>query len=851
MIIKKVFLLIIFFSIPKVFCLSSDNDSLSVHFKGDAQVEIGNHYMGIEMHHSFPAVQRISFYYPAANSIDLSNDYWKRDSTFVSALGLKTGNNQIEWLNSERFRFDLTPYRVVFYKKKKYVEINIRYEFCKNKPAMIVTYQIKNTGNKTDSFEFYTDLETTLKTSHSYKIKDKAWTEYSGKDNAIYTNFDDPETMNAQVFVGNAGEKPVKFSCKSNLHSIPVQNNSWWKSDDLNLKNDLLSKENPGIPAARFLYKKKLAPNEKMQVVQIIGACKQSEGKGIVDHLLKNYKSEINLYEQYIKEEINKSGFVTGDKAIDHTIKWAKAILAVNQHYIDGRIEPMPCPAEYNFYFTHDVLLTDLAAVNFDLTRVKQDLEFIVEHANKDNIIPHAYYWRDTSFVTEFAEPDNWNNFWFVIVSSSYLKHSSDTSLIRKIYPYITKSLEQTLINKKNNIMWAYRPDWWDIGHIYGPRAYMTILAIKAIREYVYTSSVLNENIDKLKDYEDMTDKMQKQLNEKLWKENYKYLMNYYEDNKLDPHYYIGSLLAPHFDLLNTEKTKELISTAKQKLLDPRLGIYTVFPMDFKKLIGYMKFQGNEAGDKFLYLNGGIWSHGSAWYALDLMKLGKKKEALEFIKKVMTISGLINSPNGQPAMYEVRNGNFNNPKVYGKIDKPQFMWAAGWYLYCLYHLYGIEENNWNISFDPFTGDSKQQGEYHYQLAANGRNFNVSVKGEGNYINSISIDGKNSNTLVIPGNMSNAKNIELTLGKVVNPYLKNTNSILEDISFDKEAGTMTLNLKAYKSHNNNIEIISPAEPKTILLNNKEIGEGLKVEKHEDIYLILIDFIQRDVVVFSLY
>ena len=844
--IKKVILLLILFIIPKTFCITNNNDTLAVSYQGDAQVEIGNHYMGIELHHSCPALQRISFYYPAANSIDLSNDYWKRDSSFVSALGLKIGNASVDWLNLKQFKFDLTPYRVVFYKKLNNAEINIRYEFCKDKPAMVVTYQIKNIGSRTSTFELYSDLETTLKTSHSYKIKDKAWTEHTDKGNAVYTNFNDPETMEVQIFVVNAGEKPEKFSGRSELHSVPTKANTWWKSDDFNLKNDLSSRKNPGIPAARFLYQKKLAANEKMQVVQIIGACRQSEGKEIVRYLLQNYRSEINAYEQYINDEINRSEFVTGDKAIDHTINWAKAILAVNRHYIDGKIEPMPCPAEYNFYFTHDVLLTDLAAVNFDLPRVKQDLQFIVDHANKDYVIPHAYYWRDTSFVTEFAEPDNWNNFWFVIASSSYLKHSSDASLIRKIYPYITKSLEQTLVNKKNNIMWAYRPDWWDIGHIYGPRAYMTILAIKAIREYIYTSVVLNENINKLKDYEMIADEMQKKLNEKLWKKNYKYLMNYYENNKIDPHFYIGSLLAPHFDLLNKERTEELISTAKQKLLDPKLGIYTVFPMDFKKLINYMKFHGNEAGDKFLYLNGGIWSHGNAWYALDLMKSGKKKEALEFIKRTMTISGLINSPNGQPAMYEVRTGNFNDPEVYGKIDKPQFMWAAGWYLYCIYRLYGIEENNWNIRFDPFLMGDEKTVAYHYQLAANGKRFHVSVKGDGNYINKISIDGKNSNTIVIPENISNLKNIELTMGKVVAPYLKNTNSILENISFDEKAKIMTLNLKAFKDHNNYVQIISPGKPKTILLNNKKIDKEWKADKHESIFFVEINYSQQNTV-----
>ena len=42
-----------------------------------------------------------------------------------------------------------------------------------------------------------------------------------------------------------------------------------------------------------------------------------------------------------------------------------------------------------------------------------------------------------------------------------------------------------------DELMWSKRPDWWDIGNIYGPRTYMTILAVKAIREYSFISSVL------------------------------------------------------------------------------------------------------------------------------------------------------------------------------------------------------------------------------------------------------------------------------------------------------------------------------------------------------------------------
>ena len=180
---------------------------------------------------------------------------------------------------------------------------------------------------------------------------------------------------------------------------------------------------------------------------------------------------------------------------------------------------------------------------------------------------------------------------------------------------------------------------------------------------------------------------MQQTLNKKLWSDDQKYIINYYEDGSIDKHYYMGSLLAVYFNLLNPERSNELIKTAEEKLLDEKLGIYTLFPMDFNKLIDKLKFAGNEAGEPFKYANGGIWMHGNAWYALDLIKTGQKEKAINFIKRTMTLDGIINSPNGQPAMYEYRDSNFNNPKEYGKIDKPQFMWAAGWYLYCIYELY--------------------------------------------------------------------------------------------------------------------------------------------------------------------
>jgi len=813
-------------------------DELKINFNGDAKIEVGGPHVGIEMHHSSPLLQRISFYYPVANSIDMSADYWKRDTSFIMMMGMKIGDGEKEIIGMEPFQFELTPYSVAFQKTDQDKSIAISYSFLKNKPTMVIRYELTNVQDEEKNFEFYTYLETALRTCHTYNFIDKAWTEFDENNSGIYANFDNPETQFAQIFIINAGEKPTSFNSVSYLQGITNPSTEWFYSREPELNNSLMSKDNTGRPAAKFLYKKTLKPSEKMTIIQIVGSCKQKEGKEITGYLLNNYKKEINSYEQSVlKKVFGENKLTSGDSIIDQSVFWAKAILEANAHYLDGEFVPMPCPAEYNFYFTHDVLKTDLAAVNFDTERVKKDLDYIIRHANENKIIPHAYYWKDSLYRTEFADHDNWNNFWFTIVSGSYLRHSADVKFLKVLYPYITKSLDQALRTKgDDDLMWSNRPDWWDIGKLYGSKSYMTILAIKAIREYLFISTVLETNLDKIVEYDLLANRMQDQLNTNLWDEDLNYLINYYEPDKIDKHYYIGSLLAAHYGLVDKTKLSELVKTAKEKLLDEKVGIYNVFPMDFHILKDYLNFSGNEAGDKFYYANGGIWPHGNAWYALALISDEQKDEALNFIKNVMSLDGIMKGPNSQPAMYEVRNGNFNDPSIYGTVDKPQFLWAAGWYLYCLYHLYAINENSWNISFDPYLRDDQEKSSF--DLFAAGKLLNVSVVGKGDFIKHIKYGSKIYPSAVIPEDIPLTSNISIELGKPESPYLAATNSIL--VSSTVNSKTLTIKVKAFKGHKNVSKISSPFKPKQVKIVGRDNNETLNIRELSGIYEIDVNF-----------
>jgi hypothetical protein len=802
------------------------------------QIEVGSPYVGIEIHKSFPLLNRISFYYPVANSIDISEDYWKRENFRIMNVGLKVGDTPKGFLKNQIYKVSQTPYSVSFIGNDFDSEIKIKYEFCKSQPAMVITYEIVNTSDTEKEYEVYTRLETTLRTSHTYKIIDSAYTEHEYDGSIIRVNFPFIETGNAQVFVMNVGLKPSSFTSQKVNDNSFTNLDDWWVNTDESLPGKIIPKDKLAEPVAAYIYKKTLEPKASFKIIQIVGSSLIPEGKEKTNYLSANFQNEVDEYENYIlKESLDEKEIVTGNDVLDFTSKWSKAILTTNAHYLKGQIVPMPAQAEYNFYFTHDALLTDLAAVNFDLTRVKSDLKYIISLADSDYTIPHAYYWKDTTYKTEFAGTENWNHFWFTLVCARYYRHSGDKEFLNQLYPYIEKSIETGLKNKgEDDLMYSFRPDWWDIGNNFGPRAYMTILAIRALREFNYLSSSLNQEIDKLTYYEKLSDRIADQLSLKLWDENLDYLISYYEDGNEDKHIYMGSLLASHFNLLDADRNLKLLITAKQNLLDEKIGLYTLYPMDLHLLGDYMGFAGNEAGEPYYYANGGIWPHGNSWYALSLISNGLNSEAYQFIKRTMTLDGIINSPNGQPALYEYRISDKNNPAQYGKIDKPQFLWAGGWYFYTLYNLFGLRENEWNISFNPYLPEDLDSVKF--KLTVENRLVDVEVIGEGENISSIMYDEKQIPSLVIPNDVGNLNKIIINLGDADIPLISSTDALVANVYFDKQKNILEFDLHSFEGHKIDTKIISPLLIKELLINNIKTENSHNVVQKDSIFEFVI-------------
>ena len=141
---------------------------LEVAFNGGyGQVEVGGRYAGVEFHKSRPIPSRISFYYPVANSIDLSTDYWKRYESLPMNFLLKSGN-QTDSLGKVPYEYSYAPYKVDFKNSESGLSLEFSYNFCEDLPLLVLSIRIKNVSDRFKEFELQSYLNTAIRSSHTY-----------------------------------------------------------------------------------------------------------------------------------------------------------------------------------------------------------------------------------------------------------------------------------------------------------------------------------------------------------------------------------------------------------------------------------------------------------------------------------------------------------------------------------------------------------------------------------------------------------------------------------------------------------------------------------------------------------
>ncbi len=313
---------------------------------------------------------------------------------------------------------------------------------------------------------------------------------------------------------------------------------------------------------------------------------------------------------------------------------------------------------------------------------------------------------------------------------------------------------------------------------------------------------------------------MQRAVESRLWDEGAGYLVNFNGTEK-DTHYYMGSLVGAAFGLLSPGHAQRMVTTASRVLVDPLIGVRTVMPADFQtdSARAYFKFVDNEAGDPYLYLNGAVWAHDNAWYALALREIGRADDALRFCRQTMTVDGTINSPMGQPAMYEYRFSDTASAD-YGWIDKPSFLWAGGFYLYTLYHLLGVDEHEWNLSIAGPAPAAFDSTVFSFSCGAL-KSIEVTTSEE--HARRITADGSEVPSRVIPLALGRSRHLKVVQGKTVSPRLESLNAILHSASYDGKAGRLKLECSSFDGHPVIAVVGGIRAPKMVTLDRKRVAE----------------------------
>lgn len=792
--------------------------ALEVPFSGCyGQVEVGGPFAGIEFHRSRPMPSRVSFYAPVANSIDVSTDYWKRDQSLPFLLAVRVDGGKAENLGAIGWQYRVSPSRVEFTRLRQGLSYTVGYSFCRKTPAFVQRVLVRNPSTMQKRVEVYLHELLALRSCQTYNRFDSATVTISPDRRTVTASYSEPQLGGASVFVIHAGALPDTVMLDAERLAVADTGWSTWLSGNHTAPSPRT------IPSPRrrafcaAVYSRLLMPGDSLEIIQVVGSCSTADVRRVAEQAQDRWRADASSYSTFI-DSCARMGVSTGLSDVDSSAVYARAITEANQHFLNGTLVPMPCPAEYNFFFTHDVLLTGLASTLFDTGRVKRNLEYIVAHASGDTI-PHAYYWRDDGFKTELCTSDNWNHLWFILLTGAYYRHSADSASARTFYPFVSRSLAEMLRQYgADSVMHAYRPDWWDLGRKEGARSFITILMIRALEEYMALSTALHANPDSLARYESIDATLRQGLIRRLWDPSLAYLVNY-AGGEEDKHLYMGSLLAPALGLLPPSMAVPMLAAASNGLNAEDVGIRTVAPPDFNtdSIRTYFKIVGNEAGDPFLYINGGVWSHANAWYTMALHRAGAADAALAFYRRTMTITGIVNSPMGQPAMYEYRFSDPSSPD-YGRIDKPSFLWAGGFALQTLYQLMGEEETAWNISLG-----NNLPAAFHdvsYPLAF-GATAHVTQHGCGRFLQHCDVDGREIPSKVLPEDCRNARSITISLDTAcVASVVEAVNATLERIT--SSDGSLSMSIKTFKGHHVEIQGTGSVPPSTVLIDGLKDG-----------------------------
>jgi len=148
----------------------------------------------------------------------------------------------------------------------------------------------------------------------------------------------------------------------------------------------------------------------------------------------------------------------------------------------------------------------------------------------------------------------------------------------------------------------------------------------------------------------------------------------------------------------------------------------------------------------------------------------------------------------------------------------------------------LRENEWNISFAPYIPEDLNS--ISFPLTYNNKNAIVEISGKSNEVESVSFDGKQLPSLIIPYDISGLAEININMGKTKTPYIKSANGKLYSPEYDKVKMSLEFTLESFSNNLNEFEIVSPYKVVKILSNNKVVDKETIEDEADGLYTISV-------------
>ena len=148
------------------------------------------------------------------------------------------------------------------------------------------------------------------------------------------------------------------------------------------------------------------------------------------------------------------------------------------------------------------------------------------------------------------------------------------------------------------------------------------------------------------------------------------------------------------------------------------------------------------------------------------------------------------------------------------IDKPSFLWAGGFYLKTLYNLFGLRENEWNLSFSGVNVHRPVTASYTLEF---GDKKVVNLSSDGIFLKSLTFGSESIPSAVLPLSAARREPVFKTVfDSLRHSCLYSMNAIVYKISSGAD-GLLDCEIASFQGHRVFPVVIAPAPPRQALVD----------------------------------